>query len=141
MIIRRTFDLSEIDHVIKNPDVWEKIADKDQSPETYTAPILDDIFYVLGEVDGEIIGMMIYLLNDGLLDVHVQILPEYRKRYGLIFGKEVLEWAEKNIKFAKFVSIIDDKYQNALRYALAIGFSIVKKELTSNYVERANGFR
>ena len=136
MIIRRTFDLSEIDAVIKHPDIWPRIADKDQSQDSFRSPLAENIFYVIGVVDNQIIGLMIYRLNENILETHVQVIPEFRAKYASEFASDALLWAEENISFEKFTATINDEFKTVIDFALLHGFEIVKKELSINYLER-----
>lgn len=71
----RTFDIDEINSVLKHPDIWSRISDIDLDMDSFKPPIEDSIHYLFEE------GILFILepLGDDL-QVHVNVTLEHRHK-------------------------------------------------------------
>jgi len=121
MIVKETTNTGEIKTVLCSPAIYPCISD-DNSPEpdSFEPPISEEYQYIAGYVDSDIIGIMIYHSEEGRTNIHIQVLPEYRKEYAREFGRMALKFGE-----AKNVIIyaeIPECYPNVLEFAKSFGF-------------------
>lgn len=80
--------------------------------------------YLCGYVP-ELIGcFIIHPQNRICMDVHVQVLPEHRKRWAREFGKAVIEWTWENTSAQKLVAQIPFLYPNVMEFAREMGFEV-----------------
>lgn len=120
MITRETKDKGEIKSVLCHPAIWDTIATGvDMLPDDFDPPISKEYEYLGGYVDDEIMALMVYHIVDGIVKVHVQVLPEYRKDYALEFGKKAIENGEK---YGQLYAEIPTCYPNVLEFAALNGF-------------------
>ena len=126
MIIKETKDIDAINTVLKNPVIYDTIT-SDNSPcsEHFLAPITDDYRYVLGSVNGDIIGLMVYHEYKDGEECQVQALPEYRKKYAIEFGDKALGFRDKS---KPLYAEIPDYHKNVLSFAVKNGFEVIKQE-------------
>ena len=105
--------------------VWENLSTKGQDKATFEP--VPSWQYVLGSVDGEPAGLaIIHATEEGYNKCHVQVLPEYRKEYGLKLGLDGMNFIWANNTFNFMVASISSKFPNVRKYAEAIGFELVK---------------
>lgn len=138
MIIRRTFDHDEINTVLKHPAIWPRISELGAAPDEFSAPIDNHIYYVVGEHDGAIFALVIYILEGENLDTHVQVIPEFRQ-HADVFAEGALIWAEKHIQFEKYIAEIPNEFQGVIDFGLKHGFKIVENDGVTTYLEREHG--
>ena len=122
MIVKETTNLDDIKAVLCNPAIYDTIID-DNCPlvEDFEPPIDDDHLYVGGYVKGEIIALMVYHKYLDGNECHVQVLPEYRKKYAIKFGEQSLLFRGTLPLYAE----IPDLYQNVLDFALLNNFKVI----------------
>ena len=122
MIVRPTKDREEIESVLCRSEIYDTITD-DESPnvEDFNPPINDDYLYIGGYVNSKIIGLMVYHKYLDGNKCHVQVLPEFRKKYARKFGEQVLEFRGHSPLYAE----IPDLYKNVLDFALLNKFKVI----------------
>jgi hypothetical protein len=119
MIIRRTYDRNEINSVLSDPDIKKRIT-SDNTPDS-EIPITDEYCYLLGEAEGEIIGLTIlHPFRDGL-EAHYQVLPQYRKRYAMQFAQETLNI----IPPSNIYGVVPTYHQNIIEFDKKLGLEHV----------------
>jgi len=135
MIVRETFDIDEIESILKHPEIYETITDDDcGNPCDFDIPINSDYRYIGGYVNGEIIAIMVYHRYRDGNKCHVQVLPEYRDKYALKFGEQSLMLKGTQPLYAE----IPDLYKNVLDFAFRFGFEVIetkKQEYCKNGVK------
>jgi len=120
MIVEQTKDIDLIKSVLCRPDIYDVINDDNSGPaEDFEPPM--DVLYVAGYVNDDIIGIMIYHEVTGGLKCHIQVLPEYRKKYAREFARMALNFGEA--KNAILYSEIPDCYPNVINFAKEFGFN------------------
>ena len=124
MIVEETKNVDEIKAVLCDPRIYDVISDDESCPlEGFEPPIGDEFKYILGIVDREVIALMVYHELPEGQKIHIQVLPEHRKKHAVEFAKKALEFADKKRVFAE----ISEKYQNVIKFAKAFGFVVVDK--------------
>lgn len=119
MIVDQVFDKKRIYKVLKDSEIFSRIAEDGIDIEEYEAP--DDAIYIMNANDT---GLMIYhWQNEVTLECHVHVLKEFR--YDAVeFGKASLDWAWKNTNAVKIVAQIPEIYPDVLKFALKNKFEI-----------------
>lgn len=122
MEVRETKNIDEIKEVLCHPEIFPCISDDNLTYSgDFEPPITDDIQYIAGFVDGDIIGIMIYHKVTGGLKCHIQVLPEYRKKYARQFARIAIEFGEA--KNSIIYSEIPTCYPNVIKFAKEFGFT------------------
>lgn len=124
MIIVKTQDIEEIRKVICHPDIYPVISDDFCPPPKEFIPPLD-VDYYAGYVNGEIIGIMAYHIQDGRYKCHPNVLPEYRNKYAREFTRMTLEIGK--VKNASIYADIPECYKHVIRFAKSFGFKVIGK--------------
>lgn len=123
VLLRRSYDYEEIRDIFLTPGIWECISDPFcECPETL--PVYEEI-YLIGEVDGAVIGLFV-VDSDGKT-CHIQVIPEHRKQWAIIFGKKCLQWCVHN-QINKLRALIPFAYPNVMEFALRCGFEVIDSE-------------
>ena len=118
MILRETKNINEINTVLHHPDIKQRIS-SDNTPEVET-PITEPYRYIVGEVD-EVIGLIIlHPFRDGL-EVHYQVLPEYRNDYAISFAQAGIEHLKGNVLYG----LVPTYHQNVIAFDKSVGFEHV----------------
>lgn len=119
MIVEQVFDKDRIAKVLKDPEIFDRIAEDGILSSDYQIP--DDAIYVMNE---DSTALMIYHHHNSVtLECHVQVLKDYRD-IAMDFGKSALQWAWDNTKASKIVAQIPEIYPDVLKFALKNGFEI-----------------
>jgi len=121
MLIRETKSAEEIKTVLCHPEIYDRISDDYSiTVEEFEPPM--DAEYIAGYVGNDIIGLMIYHINDGKLECHFQVLPEFRQ-YSKEFARMALEIGKA--KNASIYAEIPDCYPEVIKFTTNFGFNIV----------------
>lgn len=117
LIVRDTTDENEIKYVLNHPSIKDRISDSDDD---YELP--DDYRYIVGEVDGQLIGLVVlHPFRDGL-EAHHQVIAGYRKEYAKEFANRVIEQLPNTIIYG----IVPTLYKNVIEFDKSIGFKHVE---------------
>lgn len=120
MIVVNTTNIDDIKTILCNPDIYDCISnDNCPSSEHFEPPKTAQ--YIAGYVDNKIIALMIYHKVEEGLKCHIQVLPEYRKKYAREFARIALEFGEA--KNAIIYSEIPTCFPNVIRFAKEVGFT------------------
>ncbi len=122
MLIKVIEDVNDIKKVLCHPDIYGCINDDDCcNSEDFEPPIIDEITYVAGYVDGDIIGLMIYHTKKAGLKCHIQVLPEYRNQHARQFARMALDLGKaKNVLIYSHIPVC---YPNVISFAKEFGFA------------------
>jgi len=108
--------------ILINPEIYETIRD-DFSVDSQDFDLHPDIALV-AYIDGSPAGCVaLRAINGVKMEIHVQILPEYRFT-SLLLGHEMMSWIWQNTNAQKLVAEIAFKYENVKRYAERMGFKV-----------------
>ena len=124
MIVKEITNIDDIKTILCHPEIYDCITtDESGDSESYDIPINDIYLYVGGYVKGEIIAVMVYHdFRDGL-ELHIQVLPNFRNEYALEFGERGMMFRGRKPLYAT----IPDLYKNILDYALSFGFEVIER--------------
>jgi len=108
--------------IFVHPEIYETITDDfSVAPEDFDLkPDIALVSYVNGSPAG---CVALRSINGVKMEVHVQILPEYRYT-SLLLGHEMMAWIWENTSAQKLVAEIAFKYENVKRYAEKMGFKV-----------------
>ena len=125
MIISHTKDMDIVKKIMTSDGVWENLSTTGQDKETFEP--ITEWQYVIGEVDGEAVGLgIIHETKDGYNKCHVQVLPEHRKEHGKKFGLDGMRFIWANNTFDFMVASISSRFPNVRKFAELMGFELVK---------------
>ena len=122
MKIERTFDSKLIKSILSVPEIWETISEAgDTVPDEYN---VDESYYLIGvSGSGEAVGLVIvHNTSIGVPQIHVQVLPQHRKKHADEFGGKSLEWVWMNTDISKLMAFIPEIYLNVKAYSERMGF-------------------
>lgn len=123
MIVKQTNNIDLVRQLLCSPEIFDLITDDDcKNHEDLKTPI--DYEYIIGIVNDEIIGVMVYHHHNNLLYCHIQVLPRYRKAHAREFARMALEFGK-----AKNVDIyaeIATRHPNVKRFAESFGFEVIE---------------
>ena len=121
LIVKPTLNKSDIEKVLLHPDIYDTITD-DHCPSAsdFVLPLTNDYLYIGGYVKGDIIAVMVYHTYKDGDKLHIQVLPEYRKRYAQQFAEQALTFKRTLHLYAEIPSL----YKNVLDFAKSFGFEV-----------------
>ena len=109
-MIKRTFNIDEINSVLKHPDIWPRISDKSQDIDDYIPPMGDN-HYLYEE------GVLFILHPDGdNLRIHANVLPDSRGK-AKEAAERALNYGYNVLKAAKIVANIPEQNGNVYGFA------------------------
>lgn len=111
-------DAEEIKSVLCHPEIYPCISEDDNPIEEFEPPMTAR--YIGGYVDGTLIGIMVYHHYKDGLKCHIQVLPEFRKKYAKEFGRIALNFGEA--KNAIIYAEIATCFENVIAFAEGFGF-------------------
>jgi len=111
-------DRSIVESVLLHPVVFNAIAE-DGAPKE-----IPQAHYLGGFVDGVCVGViMVNPISKRVADVHIQVLPEYRKSYAVDFGVSARDWLF-DAGFEKLVSQVPFCNTAVKNFSRKIGFEV-----------------
>lgn len=124
MDIRRSYDPAEIKRVLTTPGLWECIS-WGADAESFDPPILDELIYLVAEVDGEAKGLFfIHPHSPVTAKVHVNMLPDCRGHEASEAGRLFLAWAHNHTDYQKLIAEIPEVFPNVRAFAERMGFEV-----------------
>ena len=124
--IERTFDKSLILSILTDDGIWPLVSADDQPAEEFEVDVEMDDFYYLAVIKNElVIGLyVLHPFNSASLEIHANILPQYRKDFAAQSAEKVLQWFDENVssEFQKLVARIPSLYPNVYHFTLKHGF-------------------
>ncbi len=124
--IYRTFDLMEIWSVLSVKEISEAIFEDEVGDITAFRPsVIDEIW--LKACRGsypETVGLFrFHRITSVCLQVHIYILPEFRKKYAMDSAKQALAWVIKDVMgLQKIIAYCPEYYQNVYAFMKKFGF-------------------
>jgi hypothetical protein len=110
-MIAPTIDIDKINSVLKHPDIWPRISEKNQDKDSYMPP-MEGIHYLYDE------GVLFILHPvDDKLQIHANVLPESRDKADLA-AKEALRYGFIDLGIKEIVAKIPEKYGTVYGFAL-----------------------
>ena len=124
MNVERTFDTELIKGIMSRADMWDTVAEDGQDPDDY-APDVNGECWLLLTVDDKPIGAYcVHQRNAVTLEIHAQVLPEFRKEHSTESGTKVLKWILDNTECQKVIAQIPAIYPNVKRFTESFGFQV-----------------
>jgi hypothetical protein len=134
VIIERTYDIEEINYVLKHPNVKGFIEDDFSQDVEY--PMLDIVYYLAARENDIIAGMFVVLpINGVTVDAHSAMLPGFYGDKAREAGRLAIRWVFESTGFLKINGSTPDYNKRALRFSEDIGFKregINKKSYMKN---------
>ncbi len=123
MRITRTFDPEIVKSVMLSPEIWETVAEDNQLPELFEPEMVSDCWLQVA-ADDELVGLYnIHATNAVTLEIHCQILPEYREEHAKESSRHVLQWILDNApEYEKVIAQIPTLYPEVKHFTLNAGF-------------------
>ena len=122
MIVEKARSQVDINSVLKHPEIYAAIAGDNAVPvdEWEPAPAV----YVGGYVDDKPIAIMVFHPKNSVLwQLHIHVLPKYRKQYADDFLKGSLDWFWSRYN-AKLIAEIPSLHQNVIKFAERHSFKL-----------------
>lgn len=126
MKLERCYSPEAIGAIFTHPDIWVTIAEDNCTPDSF-APDFSTEIYMAVKVDEKIIGFYAFAVKSGFeLDIHAQILPEFRKKHALASGEKILKWFynEAPKRFLKLTAQVPFKYPNVKEFSTRLGLQV-----------------
>lgn len=117
MIVKEIYDLKEIQKVLFDPEIYERIKVSDDKPELPTK----NTQYIAGYHKGELIGIMVYYKRKKHTTCHIQVLKAHRAALAVTFGRMALKLSESEILFTN----IPKKFKDVIRFTEYFDFKLV----------------
>ena len=125
--IEQVWDEDLILSVLKEPRIWETISDDGQSSDKFVIDVeAEDYYFLAAAKDNVCVGIyIIHPFNSCTLEVHANILPEYRKECAKISCQMALKWVYENTpeKYQKLMARIPEIYPEVYHFTLHQGFN------------------
>jgi len=138
VIVERVDDVEIIKSIMLHPEIWPTISEDNFTQEEYEPDVYVD-FWLGAFVDGDCIGLFrFHSLNGVTVQIHIQILPEYREKFAMESVKHMWKWLldQEDTPLIKVVASIPIIYPNVIKFALANGF---KEEGINRMSYKKNG--
>jgi len=121
VIVERTYDIEEINYVLKHPSVERFLCDDFSKDVEY--PVHDNLYYLVARENDIIAGMfLMFPLNGVTIDSHVAILPEFYGEKAKDAGKLAVRWIFENTEYLKMNAVIPEYNKLALKFVSDVGF-------------------
>ncbi len=124
MRLERSTDVEQIGRILKDPEIFARIAEDDVTPEEYEIPTDGYQCYMLIYVGDTVIGVWnLYPNGASTLNIHCQILKQHRV-YAMDAGRLIVEWfvAEAPEQYVKLNAEIPQTYPDVYHYTKKFGF-------------------
>ncbi len=124
--LQRAKEISEFDWILKDPEIFERIAEDGMMPNDLDIPLNDHQCYQLVVVDGETIGVWcFYPVNCSTLNIHANILKKHRKEHASEAVRLALTWFAEHSpdQYVKLNAEIPVIYEDVYRYTKKAGFT------------------
>lgn len=129
-MIRQTFDMDAVNHILTHPDIWKDIARKNQLP--FDTPYLPYVLYFLvNDGDGVI---TFHRFRDGL-QIHPNILPSKRGKLAYDAVEEAIQIVFKD-GCPCIYAVIDRKLRHVAMFARQLGFRLLESNDRDLFIRR-----
>lgn len=121
----RTFSPLEVRRIMVWPPIWETVAEDGQDPADFKPDVEGDIWLEIRAL-GKLIGLYhLQKRNSVLIEIHAQVLPEYRKLYSKGSGRAALAWIIENLPDCeKVIAWVPVIYENVRAFCELQGFRV-----------------
>jgi hypothetical protein len=121
----RTFDDEGLRRAMVDPDMWATVAEDGHDPANYKPDVVAECWLAM-QVDGNVVAYyQLESRNTVTLEIHAQVLPEFRKEYSKATGEAALKWILENApECQKVIAWVPSKYPNVRDFTLQFGFKV-----------------
>lgn len=122
--IEPTYDERIVKSVLFNPKIWECIKEENAQKESFVIDFTKNVFLRV-RVNGQTAGMyIVHAFNGTTLQIHANILPEFRDKYATYSARAVLSYIDENFdeKYRKIIALIPRRYANVYLFTKKQGF-------------------
>lgn len=122
--LRKADSADEVAQILKDPEIFERIAEDGQTLDNMQIPFDESQCYMLIELEDVIIGVWcLYPVNSSTLNIHCQILKDYRQHAGEA-AKLIVKWfaEESPSQYIKLSAEIPVIYPDVYFFTKKFGF-------------------
>jgi len=121
----RIFSPLQVRRIMVWPSMWETVAEDGQKPEDFRPDVERDCWLSMTAGETEIGLYLLQQRNGVMVEIHAQVLPEYRKQYSKASGHAALQWILDNIPDCqKVIAWVPAIYQNVKDFTCSFGFQV-----------------
>lgn len=118
----RTFDVKLCADVLLRPDIFETISEDGATYNEIKFDVVDNYWLKL-TANGALIGIFqLKQLFAKCYQGHIHILPEYRERFSIKCGEQIIKWSEANIKGSTILTTVPSIYKNVVSFLTKFEF-------------------
>jgi hypothetical protein len=125
--IEQVWDEELIYSVLRDERIWPTISNDGDTPEKFTVDVdADDFFFLAVAKENVCIGIYIlHPFNNCTMEIHANILPEFREANANESAQKILEWFDKHMdeKWQKIMCRIPSLYPQVYHFTLNRGFT------------------
>ena len=125
LYLKQAESVEEVDRILKDPELFDRIAEDGHSIDGYESPFDDRQRYLMIMDDDQSIGVWnLYPANHSTLNIHCNILEAHRE-HGKGAGRLILEWFvnEAPDQYQKLNAEIPVVYPEVYHFTKGFGFS------------------
>jgi len=122
--LARSENMEEIESILKDPEIFARIAEDDIEPWEYEIPIDGNQCYMMIYVDDKPIGVWnLYPVGSSTLNIHCNILKEHRI-HAMEAGRLIVHWFAHNApkQYVKLSAEIPQIYPDVYYFTKKFGF-------------------
>lgn len=122
--VERSWDKNLIRSILVDDRIWKTIAEDGEKSGLFEVDLEKNIFLAINRMDVCIGIYILHAFNGSTLEIHANILPEYRKDFATESGEKMLVWFKDNgpEKYQKLIAMIPALYPHVYHFTLNRGF-------------------
>lgn len=117
MIIKEIFDIKEVEKVLFDPEIYERIRVNNEKPTLPTK----NTRYIGGYLKGEIFGVIVYYKRKKYTTCHIQVLKAHRAALAVKFGRMALKLSQTKVLFTN----VPRRFPDVIRFVKYFKFKQV----------------
>lgn len=123
--IERTFDKDLIRLILTDKRIWDSIAEDGQEAGLFEVDLNKNMFLAVNSGDVCIGIYILHVFNGCTLQIHANLLPEYRKAFATESGEKMLDWFRDNgpKQYEKLIAYIPEIYPHVYHFTMNRGFN------------------
>lgn len=122
--IERTLDKELIQSILTDEMIWDAIAEDGQEKDLFEVDLEKNIFLMVNDEEVCIGIYILHVFNGCTLQIHANMLTEYREAFATESGEKVLEWFRDSgpEKYTKLMAYIPAIYPHVYHFTMNRGF-------------------
>lgn len=117
MIVKEIFDLKEVEKVVFDDEIYNRIKVSNDKP---TLPTKDTC-YIGGYLKDEIIGVIVYYKRKNFTTCHIHVLKAHRAALAVKFGRMALKLSKSKVLFTN----VPRRFPDVIRFVKYFKFKQV----------------